>query len=85
MPDPEDLLAVLAESSRLHGEAVLRLQRLHHVALRLQMVALALLGLSLLGIGVLLWQVQSYRQTDVAVQQALMRQSQVLRQWLGPR
>jgi hypothetical protein len=85
MPDPEDLLAVLAESSRLHGEAVLRLQRLYHVALRLQMVALALLGLSLLGIGVLLWQVQSYRQTDVAVQQALMRQSQVLRQWLGPR
>jgi hypothetical protein len=66
-----DALDVIAESYRLTAQTQLLLARL-------QVFALTLLGLSLLGTGVLVWQACATRQEHAAQTQALRAATQTL-------
>lgn len=82
---PNDPLDVIAESYRgIHestqviAQAITRMEATQRVGLRLQGFALALLGLSLLGTGVLIWQHLASRQENAALNQAVLTNTQTI-------
>jgi hypothetical protein len=79
----------MAETQQIHEQLGLRMedtQRLaaqtHRLARRVQGFALILLGLSLLGAGVLIWQYVATRDENAAQIQALRADTQTLLEWL---
>jgi cell division septal protein FtsQ len=86
-PDPLDVIAesyrgihestqVIAQATLQMKDTQVRLEETHRLALRLQAFALTLLGLSLLGVGVLVWQHDAYRHDHEAIMQAVMTNTQ---------
>ena len=86
-PDPLDVIAesyrgihestqVIAHATTRLGETQQILAQTQRVGLRLQVYALTLLGLSLLGTGVLIWQHLAHRQESAALNQAVLTNTQ---------
>jgi hypothetical protein len=86
-PDPLDVIAEsyrgIHESTQVIAQATTRLvdtqqilAQTQRVGLRLQAYALTLLGLSLLGTGVLIWQHLAHRQESATLNQAVLTNTQ---------
>ncbi|SRR6266446_7432321 len=73
-----DPLDIIAASYRLTAETQLILAQGQRLGLRLQTFAITLIGLSLLGTGVLVWQMWATRHDHAAQAQALWAATQTL-------
>jgi hypothetical protein len=80
-----DPLDIIADSYRLTAETQQILAQGQRLGLRVQAFALTLIGLSLLGTGVLVWQAFATRQDHAAQTQALTVQTEALREVLRQR
>jgi hypothetical protein len=80
--DPLDIIAesyrLTAETQQILAQGQLRMEATQRLGLRLQAFAITLIGLSLLGTGVLVWQAFATRQDHAAQAQALTVQTQAL-------
>jgi len=68
----------MADTQQILAQTQLRLEATHRLGLRLQGFALALLGLSLLGTGYLVWQHGTHSAEHAALTQALRTETQTL-------
>jgi hypothetical protein len=84
--DPLDIIAAASrlttETQQILAQGQLRMEATQRLGLRLQGFAITLIGLSLLGTGVLVWQAFATRQDHAAQTQALTVQTEALREVL---
>jgi hypothetical protein len=80
--DPLEVIAasyrITAETQQILAQTQLRMEATQRLGLRQQAFAIALLGLSLLGTGVLVWQAFATRQEHAVQTEALRAQTQTL-------
>jgi hypothetical protein len=69
---------VIAQATTRMVETQQMLAQTQRVGLRLQAYALTLLGLSLLGTGVLIWQHLAHQQASAALHQAVLTNTQII-------
>jgi uncharacterized membrane protein YqjE len=68
----------MVETQQILAQTQLRMEATHRFGLWLQAVALTLLGCSLLGIGVLVWQHMAHRHESAALNQAVLNNTQII-------
>jgi hypothetical protein len=68
----------MVETQQMLAQTQLRMEATQRFGLRLQAYALTLLGLSLLGTGVLIWQHMAHRQESAALNQAVLNNTQII-------